>query len=138
MAKFSSDNQPEQRRGRDRRKLIVEALERAGLDEEAFYDKVIEIAVTNADTGMMRELLIRFNPIPKPVAPQIKFSFPDGGTPVEKIDAIIRGVADGEIPTDLGKQITDMIKTGLDVLEVTELAVRLENLERLLERRDKE
>lgn len=56
--------------------------------------------------------------------------------PVEKIDAVIRGIASGIIPADIGKMFAEVIKTGLDVAEVTELAARLERLEKLLEQQN--
>jgi len=135
MAKklFSSENQPPNKRGKDKRKLLVEALERKGYTEETLYDTIVEMAITERDTAMMKELIVRFSPLPKPVAPVFEVDFPDDGTPVEKIDAVIRGIANGIIPADIGKMFADVIKTGLDVAEVTELAARLERLEKLLE-----
>lgn len=138
MAKklFSSENQPPNKRGKDKRKLLVEALERKGYTEETLYDTIVEMAITERDTAMMKELIVRFSPLPKPVAPVFEVDFPDDGTPVEKIDAVIRGIANGIIPADIGKMFAEVIKTGLDVAEVTELAQRLERLERLLEEKE--
>ncbi|UPW42602.1 hypothetical protein BAHKABFF_00052 [Salmonella phage CF-SP1] len=134
MAKklFSKENQPQNKRGKDKRKLLVEALERKGYTEETLYDTIVEMAITDRDTAMMKELIVRFSPLPKPVAPVFEVDFPDDGTPVEKIDAVIRGIASGIIPADIGKMFAEVIKTGLDVQEVTELAQRLERLEKLL------
>lgn len=135
MAKklFSSENQPPNKRGKDKRKLLIEALERKGFTEETLYDTIVDMAINQRDTAMMKELIVRFSPLPKPVAPVFEVDFPDDGTPVEKIDAVIRGIASGIIPADIGKMFAEVIKTGLDVAEVTELAARLERLERLLE-----
>lgn len=130
---FSSENQPPNKRGKDKRKLLVEALERKGYTEETLYDTIVDMAITGRDTAMMKELIVRFSPLPKPVAPVFEVDFPDDGTPVEKIDAVIRGIASGIIPADIGKMFAEVIKTGLDVQEVTELAQRLERLEKLLE-----
>lgn len=132
MAKFSSTNQPENRRDKTRMNRLKDALKRKGYSEEDFYDKIVEMAYENEDVNMLREILIRFYPIPKSVSPEIKFHYPKEGTAIEKVNAVIVGVADGEIPTDLGKMITDMIKTSVDVHESTELAERLEKLEELL------
>lgn len=135
MAKklFSSENQPPNKRGKDKRKLLIEALERKGFTEETLYDTIVDMAINQRDTAMMKELIVRFSPLPKPVAPVFEVDFPDEGTPVEKIDAVIRGIASGIIPADIGKMFAEVIKTGLDVAEVTELAARLERLEKLLE-----
>lgn len=135
MAKklFSSENQPPNKRGKDKRKLLIEALERKGFTEETLYDTIVDMAINQRDTAMMKELIVRFSPLPKPVAPVFEVDFPDEGTPVDKIDAVIRGIASGIIPADIGKMFAEVIKTGLDVAEVTELAARLERLEKLLE-----
>lgn len=135
MAKklFSSENQPPNKRGKDKRKLLIEALERKGFTEETLYDTIVDMAINQRDTAMMKELIVRFSPLPKPVSPVFEVDFPDDGTPVEKIDAVIRGIASGIIPADIGKMFAEVIKTGLDVAEVTELAARLERLEKLLE-----
>lgn len=136
--RFSADNQPSNRRGKDRFKLLVEALERRGDSLETFYDKVVEMAMTDRADGaamqsaMIRELLVRCHPIPKQTAPMITFEYPEAGTPVEKVDAIIKGVALGEIPSDIGKQIVDIVKVGIDVQEVTELMERVAKLEKML------
>jgi hypothetical protein len=138
MAKklFSSENQPPNTRGKDKRKLLIEALERKGFTEETLYDTIVDMAINQRDTAMMKELIVRFSPLPKPVAPVFEVDFPDDGTPVEKIDAVIRGIASGIIPADIGKMFAEVIKTGLDVAEVTELAARLERLEKLLEQQN--
>ena len=138
MAKklFSSENQPPNKRGKDKRKLLIEALERKGFTEETLYDTIVDMAINQRDTAMMKELIVRFSPLPKPVAPVFEVDFPDDGNPVEKIDAVIRGIASGIIPADIGKMFAEVIKTGLDVAEVTELAARLERLEKLLEQQN--
>lgn len=135
MAKhlFNSENQPKNRRGKDKRQLLIAALERQGLSEEALYDKIVSMAVIEGDSAMMKELIVRFSPLPKPVAPTFEVDFPDEGTAVEKIDAVIRGIATGVIPADLGKTFAEVVRVGLDVREVTELAARLERLEKMLE-----
>ena len=138
MAKklFSSENQPPNKSGKDKRKLLIEALERKGFTEETLYDTIVDMAINQRDTAMMKELIVRFSPLPKPVAPVFEVDFPDDGTPVEKIDAVIRGIASGIIPADIGKMFAEVIKTGLDVAEVTELAARLDRLEKLLEQQN--
>lgn len=135
MAKhlFNSENQPKNRRGKDKRQLLIAALERQGFSEDDLYDKIVNMAVREGDSAMMKELIVRFSPLPKPVAPTFEVDFPDEGTAVEKIDAVIRGIATGVIPADLGKTFAEVVRVGLDVREVTELAARLERLEKLLE-----
>lgn len=132
--KFSSSNQPPPR-GKSYRTVLIEALKASAqpMSEIEFVTYYIDQAMNSGDTGMLREIFLRLNPIPKPVAPPIEFDFPADGTPVEKMDAIIKGVSTGAVPADIGKMMADIIKSGLDIQEVTELAVRLERLEKLLE-----
>lgn len=132
--KFSSANQPPPR-GKSYRTVLIEALKASAqpMSEIEFVTHYIDQAMNSGDTGMLREIFLRLNPIPKPVAPPIEFDFPADGTPVEKMDAIIKGVSTGAVPADIGKMMADIIKSGLDIQEITELAVRLERLEKLLE-----
>lgn len=135
--KFSSDNQPPPR-GKSYRSVLLEALKSCNqsMGEIEFVTYYINKALTSDDAqaaGMLREIFLRLNPIPKPVAPPIEFDFPVNGSAVEKMDAIIKGISTGVVPADIGKMMADIIKTGLDVQEVTELAIRLEKLEKLLE-----
>lgn len=132
--KFSSDNQP-RNRVKTYRTVLLEALKAANkpMSEEEFITHYIDKALSEGDAGMLREIFLRLNPVPKPVAPPVEFDFPADGTPVEKMDAIIAGIASGSVPTDLGKMMAEIIKAGMDILETTELAARLERLEKLLE-----
>ena len=116
--KFSSANQPPPR-GKSYRTVLLEALRAANtpMNEIEFVTYYINRAMTCEDaqaTGMLREIFLRLNPIPKPVAPPVEFDF----------------------PADIGKMMADILKAGLDIEEVTELAQRLERLEKLLEQQN--
>lgn len=128
---FSADRQPNNRRGKSKSTLIEEALKRKSLTIEDFYDKIISQAL-GGEVQLMKEVLIRLHPTSKQTAPLINFQYPENGTPVEKIEAIIKAVSTGEIPPDIGKQVVDIIKIGIDVQEVTELMERVANLEKML------
>lgn len=132
--KFSSYNQP-RNRVKTYRTVLLEALKAANkpMSEEEFITHYIDKALSEGDAGMLREIFLRLNPVPKPVAPPVEFDFPTDGTPVEKMDAIIAGIATGAVPTDLGKMMAEIIKAGMDIMETTELAARLERLEKMLE-----
>lgn len=129
---FSKESQPVNKRGRTKYNKLLEALQGAGYDEQKFYEHVVNVAIGDGDTVILKEILTRFCPASKPSAQEIHFNFPANGTPVQKIDSVITGVADGEIPADIGKLVVDMIKTSLDVEEITELAQRLEKLEEMI------
>ena len=81
---------------------------------------------------MMKELLTRVAPAAKPVAPSVQFDFPEDGTPVAQVDAVLRAVAAGKVSPDVGQQLVAMIRGKLDVLEISELADRLASVEKAL------
>lgn len=136
--RFSADRQPTRRRGKDQRTKILEAIkEQNKLNEKGFYKKVAERALTDGDTLMMKELLTRVAPAAKPVAPSVQFDFPENGTPVEQVDAVLRAVAAGKVSPDVGQQLVAIIRGKLDVLELSELADRLAAVEKALEAQGK-
>lgn len=128
--RFSADRQPTRRRGKEMRTKILEAIkEQTKLNEKGFYKKVAERAIDGGDTLMLKELLTRVAPAAKPVAPAVQFDFPENGTPVEQVDAVLRAVAAGKVSPDVGQQLVAMIRGKLDVLEISELADRLAAIE---------
>ncbi|WKZ84181.1 hypothetical protein N5B55_10325 [Ralstonia pickettii] len=128
--RFSAARQPARRRGKELRTKILEAIkEETKMNEKGFYKAVAKKAISDGDTVMMKELLTRVAPAAKPVAPTVQFDFPEGGTPVEQVDAIVRAVAGGKVSPDVGQQLVAMIRGKLDVLEISELADRLAKIE---------
>ena len=129
---FSSEYQPANKRGKSRYSKLIDALVAKGYTEQMLYEKIVQAAMIDGDVTMLKEIMTRFCPPSKPSAQEITFEFPESGTPVKKIDSVILGVSNGEIPADIGKLVVDMIKTSLDVEETTELAQRLEKLETMI------
>ena len=131
--RFSAERQPARRRGKEQRTKILEAIkEETKLNEKGFYKAVAKKALTEGDTLMMKELLTRVAPAAKPVAPSVQFDFPEDGTPVAQVDAVLRAVAAGKVSPDVGQQLVAMIRGKLDVLEISELADRLTSVEKAL------
>lgn len=131
--RFSAERQPARRRGKEQRTKILEAIkEETKLNEKGFYKAVAKKALTEGDTLMMKELLTRVAPAAKPVAPSVQFDFPEDGTPVAQVDAVLRAVAAGKVSPDVGQQLVAMIRGKLDVLEISELADRLASVEKAL------
>lgn len=128
--KFSKDRQPDRSKQSPRQKILA-ALERAGKSELDYLDECIRVAMSG-EVAMMKEVLLRISPVPKAVSPAIEFDYPEAGTPVEKIDAIIKGVAEGAIPTDMASQIVSMIRSSMEAQEITDVLERIEKLERML------
>ena len=131
--RFSAERQPARRRGKEQRTKILEAIkEETKLNEKGFYKAVAKKALTEGDTLIMKELHTRVAPAAKPVAPSVQFDFPEDGTPVAQVDAVLRAVAAGKVSPDVGQQLVAMIRGKLDVLEISELADRLASVEKAL------
>lgn len=82
---------------------------------------------------MLKEIFLRISPVQKALAPPVEFKYNKSSTPVEQIEDVISAVSSGELPIDVASQVVAMIKVGLDVKELTELAERLDKLEAALE-----
>lgn len=133
MAKFASDNQPA-KRGKSQgwfKTKVVESLKRNGMTEDQFMDSLVTKAVTDGGV-FMTELLKRYSPIPKQSHDPITIDFPENGTPAQKADAVLAAMASGEISPDIGHIFIDAISKSLGIEELTELAKRLEALEKLI------
>jgi len=137
ITQFSADNQPKGRppRGVGWRRKILEAFERAGRTEDEFIDYICKRAFDPKDElspRLLDMLVSRLSPLSRAVFPLYKIDIPADATPADRIDAIIKAVAQEELPADVAGMLVTMIKTGIDVREVTELAERLEALEKLI------
>jgi len=140
MAKFSSTNQPkpENRSGGQSafyREIMAE-LERKFKDGEVDgYDSFPKYVACKALTDgapYMDAILRRIMPASKSTYPDIEFDYNPEWTHVEKANAIMTGIACGEIPPDVGHMLIDSLSKMLGIEEVTELAKRLEAIEKLL------
>ncbi len=137
VTQFSPDNQPKDRppRGVGWRRKILEAFERAGKTEDEFIEYIIKRAFDPEDDlspRMLEMLVSRLAPLNRAVFPLYKIGIPPDATPADRVDAIIKAVAQEELPADVANMLVAMIKVGIDVREVTELAERLEKLEALI------
>ena len=141
VMKFSSEYQPAGR-GLSYRNRLIEALKRCGLGEEEFLDAFIRTSIRMTEENptqgvqMLKEIFLRISPVQKSMAPPVNFKYRKDATPVEQIEDVIQSVSSGELPIDVASQVVSMIKIGLDVKELTELAARLERLEKLLEQQN--
>lgn len=141
MAKrlFSPEYQPEKKpRGKGWRTKILDALQEEGKSEDDFIRYVLSRAFNPDDplSGKLLELVInRLSPMQKAVMPTYGFKWEDGLTPAQKVDRIIDAVANEELPADVANMLVGMIKDGLIIMDITELADRLERVEKLLQER---
>lgn len=95
--------------------------------EDTYLEEVVRASM--ADGKLMKEIFARLSPAAKSLAPTVAIDFPENGTPVEKMEAVLHAVTRGEISPDVGITITAMIKQTSDVNEVTELMDRMQRLE---------
>lgn len=128
---FSSTNQPKPR-GKAERGKILDALKRASHSEDSFYDLLIKKAFSNDDAITFKELLSRMSPVPKAVAPTINFEFPENEKPHIQAACVMKAVADGDIPPDIGATFISSIKYMIDIEEYTDLKSRIESIEKAL------
>jgi hypothetical protein len=131
---FDSNNQPVDRppRGQSFKTKLIESLKRKNMTEDDFIDMLVERAI--ADGGVfLQELLKRYNPVPKQSHESIIVEgWPKDGTPAEKANKVLDCITDGTIPPDVGSILIEAISKSLGIEEVTELAKRLEAIEKLL------
>ena len=130
---FTSENQPERKGGQWFKTKLIASLERQGMTEDGFIDLLVQRAI--ADGGVyLQELLKRYNPVPKQTHESITIEgWPKDGTPAEKANKVLDCITDGTIPPDVGSILIEAISKSLGIEEVTELAKRLEAIEKLLE-----
>ena len=122
---------PKKRRGKSERTKWVEALERNNHTEDEFYDAVIEEAMTVKSPIALDHILKRISPIPKQVSPFIEFKINKSGKPHEKASDILNGIADGDIPPDVGSHLITAIKNFVD-LDNSDIKERIEKIEAML------
>ena len=130
---FGKDKQPAKRtpRGKSERTKILDAMKRQSRTEEEFYDSLVERASNPEDTFAFKELLSRISPIPKQVAPFVEFKINKDGKPHEKASDILDGIADGDIPPDVGTHLIVAIKNFVD-LDNSDIKERVEKIEAML------
>lgn len=141
---FSATNQPGNRKSSaQHRTMLLEAIAKTkvnmlvdgvnkevGMSEESYLALVVKKSID--DSSLMREIVTRLNPVPKPVLPEVTIDWPDSATPMQKIEAVTRSVSKGEISADVATMVINMIKTQVELAEKTELMERIERIEAML------
>jgi len=130
---FSKDTQPKRGRGKSERTKILEAMGRMDdpKTQDDFYDLLAKRAFDPEDTFTFKELLNRLSPIPKATSPLVQFEFDETATSHIQAKQVIKAMADGLIPSDLGKLFVDSIQAMLKIQEVTDIDDRLKAIEEL-------
>lgn len=140
MSKFTSSNQPktENRSGGQSnfyKSVIVELHKKFddGLIEgfDSFEKWLVHKALFDGGP-YMDAILRKVMPASKATYPSIEFEYDPLWTHVKKADSIMTAMAQGDIPPDVGHMLIDGLQKMLGIEEVTELAKRLEALEKII------
>ena len=132
MPKFTKDNQPVKGRGKSERTKILEALKRAGITEDGFYDLLIGRAIDPDDNFALKEVLARFSPVKKSVLPSIELDMPEGLDRLGKADFVLLKTLEGKIPPDVQKLIMDGLADAARIEDVEINGKRLDAIEKAL------
>jgi hypothetical protein len=125
-------------RGPSKKLPMLNAIEKrfeGGAQE--FCEHILEIALTGGVEGsavptLIGECLKRVQPPLKQNGVIINIDIPDGAKPIEKMDAIFKAVATGQIALESGQILIGMIKDSEAIAESTDRLERLEKVEQLL------
>lgn len=125
-------------RGPGKRLPMLNAIEKrfeGGAQE--FCEHILEIALTGGVEGsavptLIGECLKRVQPPLKQNGVTINIEIPEDASHAEKTEAIFRATASGEITLESGQILIGMIKDSIAIEESTDLAKRLEELEKAL------
>lgn len=100
------------------------------MTEDSYLQEVVVQSLENPH--LMKEVFARLSPAAKSLAPTVAINFPKDGSPVERMEAVLFAVVDGQISPDVGITISAMIKQTSDVNEATELQERMDKIEEML------
>ena len=120
-------------RGDAQSEKLLEAIAKwSGGDEGKFCDALLQRGMDKADPAgpmIMREIITRAMPVTRAVMPQYTFDYPQDANAADRIAAIADAVSDGILPADVATLMVNIIKSEMEVREITELADRLAALE---------
>lgn len=137
---FSSEYQPQNRRpkGVHKKTAMIQAIEKEfeGGSQE-FCEHVLKIGLTGGVEGtpvpaLLSECLKRIEPPLKPQGAMVELDMPEGASKAEQTDVILDAVYSGAVSSDVGAMLIGMIKDSIAIHESTELADRLTELEKSL------
>lgn len=109
----------------DRRYKVTKMLE----DDADKVVRVIIDAALEGDVHAASLVLSRIAPVMKAQAEKVNFDFDATAPMTEQVQAVLQGIADGELSPDTGKQIIEAIASLAGVKAMDELEQRLASLE---------
>lgn len=119
--------QPGQTPGAQIRKAIEER-------KDDIFKSVIAAAV-GGDMQACKMLLDRITPPLKPIAQPVTVAVDGGSTLAVQAAKVVSATLDGQIPPDIGSQLITALAAQSKIIEIQEMADRLERIERQLEQR---
>ncbi|MGK0272954.1 MAG: hypothetical protein ACI88H_003630 [Cocleimonas sp.] len=147
---FSTENQPQNKRGLSTKTLILNAIKNNTLlelppkanrsaIEEAFISHIAQRAFNPDDnnSGMLLKLLSEkaWSNL-KPTSEKVIFDFDSSAKPIEQAHQVLDAAANGYINIELAQSFISIINTTIKINEVTELEERLSALEKTLATKD--
>lgn len=99
---------------------------------EGDADKVLRVVIDAALEGNIAAaalVLSRIAPPMKAQAEKVNFDFDATASMTEQVQAVLQGIADGDVSPDVGKQIIEAVATLAGIKQIDELEQRLAALE---------
>lgn len=109
----------------DRRYKVTKMLE----DDAHKVVRVVIDAALEGDVHAASLVLSRIAPAMKAQADKVNFEFDATASMTEQVQAVLQGIADGDVPPDTGKQIIESIAALAGIKQIDELEQRLAALE---------
>lgn len=149
---FGKDSQPETRRGKSKKTIILNAIrsesmidfadddsltdvENRDRAEAAFFTHIANRAFNPSDegSGMCLKLLADkgWSSV-KPSSDYIEFDFDKDAKPHIQASQVMKATADGLIPPDIANMFVSSIASMMKIEEVTEISRRLAEIEKAL------
>ncbi|MDP3332599.1 MAG: DUF5681 domain-containing protein [Methylococcaceae bacterium] len=119
--------------GRPKDKTPATVLRKSIADDMPEIIKTLVGLAKGGDVAAAKVLLDRICPALKPQAMPI--SLPTNGTLTEQGNEIIKATMAGQIPPDVGSQLITALSNQGKLIELQEMADRLQRLEKMLESR---
>lgn len=115
--------------GAQHRKMLRDAL--TGVSDDAMAALLINIKA--GDSQALNIWANRVLPQPKSTMEPVKFKLPPKGSILEKCEAVLQAIADGQLPPDIGLNMITALGAIQKVIESEELAKQLEELKAMVE-----
>ena len=129
--RFSSENQPKNRRGISRKRKILKAIEDHGMDEPQFLRTVVANAL-EGDQKCMEYVLRLLFPNQKPMLPSFSLDVDKKLKPYQQLEVVRQAVTDGTIQVDIADAYAGLVLKELQAKQAGELEDRLLEVEKSL------